>query len=74
MVIGKKGSVLKDVGTAVRRELQQRRGAGQVGESGDRIYLELQVKVERDWQRREEALDKLLDVQEPDSGPAEELD
>lgn len=58
MVIGKKGAVLKEVGTAVRRQL---------ADGGEGVFLELQVRVEKDWQRRSESLDRLLDVHEPDS-------
>lgn len=47
IVIGRKGSVLKTVGTKVREQLPP--GA----------FLELFVKVDRDWQRRAEALDRL---------------
>jgi GTPase len=47
IVIGKKGAVLKEVGTAVRSQLPP--GA----------YLDLQVKVDKDWQRRPAALDRL---------------
>ncbi len=47
IVIGKGGSVLKQVGTAVRSQL--RPGA----------HLELVVKVNKDWQRRPKALDRL---------------
>ncbi len=47
IVIGKGGSVLKQVGTAVREQL--RPGA----------HLELVVKVDKDWQRRPKALDRL---------------
>ena len=47
IVIGRKGSVLKAVGTAVREQLPK--GA----------YLELFVKVDKDWQRRAQALDRL---------------
>ncbi len=47
IVIGKGGSVLKAVGTAVRKQLPP--GA----------YLELFVRVERRWQQREDALDRL---------------
>ena len=47
IVIGRGGSVLKDVGTAVRSQLPE--GA----------YLELFVKVDKDWQRRPKALDRL---------------
>jgi GTPase len=47
MVIGKGGSVLKAVGTAVREQLVP--GA----------FLELFVKVDKDWQRRPKALERL---------------
>ena len=47
MVIGKGGAVLKQVGTAVREQLAP--GA----------YLELAVMVDKDWQRRPAALDRL---------------
>ena len=47
IVIGKKGSVLKEVGTQVRAQLPE--GA----------FIELFVKVDRDWQRRPRALDRL---------------
>ncbi len=47
IVVGHGGSVLKAVGTAVRAQL--RPGA----------YLELVVKVDKDWQRRPQALDRL---------------
>jgi GTP-binding protein Era len=51
MVIGKGGRVLKEAGTRARRELEALLGA--------RVYLETRVKVERDWQRRAHALDRL---------------
>lgn len=47
IVIGRKGSVLKEVGMAVREQLP----AG--------AYLDLFVKVDKDWQRRAQALDRL---------------
>ncbi len=47
IVIGKGGEVLKAVGTAVRRQLDP--GA----------YLELHVRVEKRWQQRQDALDRL---------------
>ncbi|MCD9622377.1 GTPase Era [Rhabdothermincola salaria] len=47
IVIGKKGSVLKQVGTEVRKQLPE--GA----------FLELFVKVDKDWQRQARALDRL---------------
>jgi len=47
IVIGKGGEVLKQVGIEVRKQLPE--GA----------YLELFVKVDKDWQRRPKALDRL---------------
>ncbi|MBV9411218.1 MAG: GTPase Era, partial [Acidimicrobiia bacterium] len=47
IVIGKGGEVLKKVGTAVRAQLPE--GA----------YIELFVKVDKDWQRQPKALDRL---------------
>lgn len=47
IVIGKGGSVLKEVGTLVRRQLPE--GA----------YLELFVKVDKDWQRQPKSLQRL---------------
>jgi GTPase len=47
IVIGKGGLILKQVGTAVREQLPE--GA----------FLELFVKVDKDWQRRPKALDRL---------------
>jgi GTP-binding protein Era len=47
IVVGRKGEVLKQVGIAVRKQLEP--GA----------YLELRVKVDRNWQRRPAALDRL---------------
>jgi GTP-binding protein Era len=47
IVIGKGGQVLKEVGIAVREQL------------APGVFLELAVKVERDWQRRPASLDRL---------------
>ena len=47
IAIGKNGAMLKLVGTAVRQKLPE--GA----------FLELHVKVEKDWQRRGNSLDRL---------------
>ncbi len=47
IVIGRGGAILKEVGTAVRRQMAP--GA----------YLELFVRVEKRWQQREDALDRL---------------
>ncbi len=47
IVIGRRGEVLRDVGTRVRHQLAP--GA----------YLELVVRVDKDWQRRPKALERL---------------
>jgi GTP-binding protein Era len=47
MVIGKGGAVLKEVGTRVRRQLPEG------------VYLELFVKVDKDWQRRPDRVERL---------------
>jgi GTP-binding protein Era len=47
IVIGRKGSVLKEVGTRVRHQLPE--GA----------YIELHVSVDKDWQSRPTSLDRL---------------
>ena len=49
IVIGKGGAILKQVGIAVREQLPPN------------TYLELFVKVDKDWQRRAAALDRLGD-------------
>jgi GTP-binding protein Era len=51
IVIGKGGSVLKEAGSEARAELEALLGA--------RVHLETHVKVDRDWQRRPRALDRL---------------
>jgi GTP-binding protein Era len=47
MVIGKGGSVLKAVGTAVRAALP------------DGAFLDLHVTVDKDWQRRPDRITRL---------------
>ncbi len=47
MVIGKKGEVLKRVGSAVREQL------------ADGLFLELHVTVDKNWQRRPDAIERL---------------
>ncbi len=47
MVIGKGGSILKEVGTAVRKQLV------------DGVFLELVVNVDKNWQSTPEALERL---------------
>lgn len=51
MVIGKGGGVLKKAGTAARLELEK--------ETGRRVYLELFVKVQREWSRDGKMLRRL---------------
>jgi GTP-binding protein Era len=46
MVIGKKGQLLKDVGIAARNQLPEG------------MYLELKVRVEPGWQKRDDVLDR----------------
>ena len=47
IVIGKGGAVLKQVGTAVRSQLPEG------------VYIELHVKVDKDWQRRPRAIERI---------------
>jgi GTP-binding protein Era len=47
MVIGKKGAVLKEVGTLVRKQLPEG------------VYIELFVKVDKDWQRKPDRVERL---------------
>lgn len=47
MVIGKGGSVLKEVGRRVRQQLPEG------------VYIELFVKVDKDWQRRPDRVERL---------------
>ena len=51
IVIGKGGAVIKEAGTAARMELEALLGT--------KVHLETHVKVEKDWQRRPDALDRL---------------
>jgi GTP-binding protein Era len=51
IVIGKGGVMLRDCGTRAREELEKL--------FGQRVYLDLRVKVEKDWQRKPELLDRL---------------
>lgn len=45
MIIGKGGKMLKEIGTRARRDIEQM--------LGDKIYLELWVKVQRDWRDKQ---------------------
>ena len=51
IVIGKGGNLLKKVGTASRLELEK--------ETDSRVYLELFVKVEKEWSKNEKMLRRL---------------
>lgn len=51
IVIGKGGETLKAVGTEARQEIEML--------FGRRVSLDLRVKVEKDWQRRAHALERL---------------
>ena len=48
IVIGKKGSVLKQVGTAARHEIEKL--------FDEKVFLRLWVKISRDWSDNERAL------------------
>ncbi len=51
MVIGKGGGLIRDVGTEARADLERL--------FGTQVYLDLRVRVEKDWQGSEEMLDRL---------------
>ena len=51
IVIGRGGATLKAVGTEAREEIETL--------FGRKVFLELRVKVEREWQRRSHALQRL---------------
>jgi GTPase len=51
IVIGKGGSRLKAAGTEAREEIEALFGA--------RVFLDLRVKVEKDWQRRPQSIQRL---------------
>lgn len=51
IVIGKRGEMLRDAGTEARAELESLLSS--------KVHLDLRVKVEPDWQRRPEILDRL---------------
>lgn len=51
MVIGKGGTVVRDVGSEARVDLEKL--------FGTKVFLDLNVKVEKDWQTKDELLDRL---------------
>jgi GTP-binding protein Era len=51
ILIGRRGSKVREIGTAARRSLE--------GELGAKVHLELQVRLRRRWRRDENLLDRL---------------
>ena len=51
IVVGAGGANLRDAGTAARRELEEALGR--------RVFLDLRVKVEKDWQRYPDRMERL---------------
>ena len=51
IVIGEGGKMLKQIGTAARKQIEDM--------GGHRIFLELRVKVEKDWRNNENMLKRL---------------
>lgn len=51
IVIGKGGSLLREVGKEARADLERFFGAP--------VFLDIRVKIEEDWQRRDQTLDRL---------------
>ena len=51
IVIGEKGAMLKKIGSAARKEIESM--------SGRKVFLELRVKVDKDWRDDENALRRL---------------
>lgn len=52
ILIGKQGSLLKEIGTNARRDIERLLGS--------QINLKLWVKVEKDWRKREEMIHRLV--------------
>ena len=52
IVVGKGGSMIRDIGTAARQELE--------GQTGRRYFLDLNVKVREDWRNDERFLTALV--------------
>jgi GTP-binding protein Era len=51
ILVGKGGRMIREVGTAARKELER--------DLGSRVFLDLQVKVRRRWRRDESLLDRI---------------
>ncbi|MGI8631807.1 MAG: GTPase Era [Solirubrobacterales bacterium] len=50
IVVGRGGRMIRDIGSAARRSLQR--------ETGGKVFLDLTVKVRKDWRRDETMLDR----------------
>ncbi len=55
MLVGRGGAMIKRIGTAARRDIEEFLGR--------RVFLDLRVRVVKDWKRDEELLRKLGYVQ-----------
>lgn len=55
IIIGKQGSMIKEIGTQARKDLE--------GILGETIYLELFVRVEKDWRNKKSKLQQLGYIQ-----------
>ncbi len=51
IIIGKNASMLKKIGMEARKELEET--------SGKKVYLDLQVKVVKDWRKKSKDMDKM---------------
>lgn len=51
IIIGKNGQMIKQIGSDARQQIE--------GFLGQKVFLDLWVKVEKDWREKEEALEKL---------------
>jgi GTP-binding protein Era len=51
IVIGKGGTTLRDIGTRARKEMELLLGG--------KVYLDLRVKVVKEWQRDPKAIERL---------------
>ena len=51
MLVGKGGSMIKKIGIAARREIERFLGG--------RVFLDLRVKVLKDWKKNEEEVKRL---------------
>ena len=51
ILIGRAGRMIREIGTAARRELERH--------FGSQVHLDLRVRVEKDWRKRAQMLDRL---------------